>query len=117
MDNLIKKQMRILGISEEEARQLVEDDQRIDKGEKLFELDAESEKNAKKARQAERKSPSAPVIREKKAKPEKEEICSAMMDGLRALKINDFEIINAEREFLFTFNNVKYKVVLSCPRK
>jgi hypothetical protein len=27
------------------------------------------------------------------------------------------EVVNAERELTFTVDNVKYKVVLSCPRK
>jgi hypothetical protein len=29
----------------------------------------------------------------------------------------DVEIVNPEREFLFTYNGIKYKVVLSAPRK
>ena len=114
-EKLIEKHMKLLNITREEAIELIEDDKRIDKGEKLFELDPELEKGAKKARQADRKV-SAPVKREKKAKPEKAEICSAMMEGLGALGVTDFSITNAEREFIFIHNGTKYKVTLACPR-
>ena len=114
MEEKIAKLMKSLGISREDAIQLIKDDQEIDRGAKMFELDPELEKGAKKARQAERK-PNA-TKREKKPKPEKEEICSAMMDGLRELGVSEFEITNAEREFIFYRNGVKYKVTLACPR-
>lgn len=111
----IEKLMKSLDISREEAIQLIEDDKAIDRGAKMFDLDPELEKGAKKARQAERKA-SAPVKREKKAKPEKAEICCAMMDGLKALGIEEFNISNPEREFVFFHNGTKYKVTLACPR-
>ena len=115
MEEKIAKLMKSLGISREEAIELMEEDRRIDRGEKLYELDPELEKGAKKARQADRKK--TEVKREKKPKPEKAEICSAMMDGLRELGVEQFEILNAEREFIFHKDGVKYKVTLACPRK
>ena len=114
MEEKIQKLMKSLNISREEAIDLIEEDKRIDRGEKLYELDPELEKGAKKARQADRKQTTAK--REKKPKPEKEEICSAMMDGLRELGVEDFEIINPEREFIFHKDGTKYKVTLACPR-
>ena len=114
MEEKIQKLMKTLNISREEAIELMEDDKEIDRGAKLFELDPELEKGAKKARQADRKPNS--TKRERKPKPEKAEICSAMMDGLRELGVNDFEITNAEREFIFHHNGTKYKVTLACPR-
>ena len=114
MEEKIQKLMKTLNISREEAIELMEDDKEIDRGAKLFELDPELEKGAKKARQADRKPNS--TKRERKPKPEKEEICSAMMDGLRELGVEDFTITNAEREFIFHRNGVKYKVTLACPR-
>ena len=114
MEEKIQKLMKSLNISREEALELMEEDRRIDKGEKLFELDPELEAGAKKARQAERKK--TEVKREKKPKPEKAEICSAMMDGLRDLGVEEFSITNAEREFIFHHNGTKYKVTLACPR-
>jgi hypothetical protein len=115
MEEKIQKLMKSLNISREEALELIEEDKRIDKGEKLYELDPELEKGAKKARQADRKATT--TKREKKPKPEKEEICSAMMDGLRELGVENFEIINPEREFIFHKDGTKYKVTLACPRK
>jgi hypothetical protein len=111
----IEKLMKSLDISREEAIQLIEDDKAIDRGAKMFDLDPELEKGAKKARQAERKA-SAPVKREKKAKPEKAGICLAMMKGLEGLGVEDFTINNPEREFLFMLDGTKYKVTLACPR-
>lgn len=114
----IQKLMSLLGCSREDALQVIADDKRIDKGEKLFELTEEQKQASKQARQA----PRTPTVykfakREKKAKPEKAQICSAMIEGLNALGIADLEITNEEREFLFTLNGVKYKVTLACPRK
>ena len=106
--------MKSLGISREEAIELMEEDKRIDRGEKLYELAPELQAGAKKARQADRKK--TEVKREKKAKPEKAEICCAMMDGLRGLGVEEFTINNPEREFVFTHNGTKYKVTLACPR-
>ena len=114
MENQIEKLMKSLGISREEAIELMEEDKRIDRGEKLYELAPELQAGAKKARQADRKK--TEVKREKKPKPEKAEICSAMMDGLRELGVEEFEIANAEREFIFHKDGVKYKVTLACPR-
>ena len=114
MEEKIQKLMKSLNISREEAIELMEEDKRIDRGEKLYELDPELEKGAKKARQADRKANT--TKREKKPKPEKAEICSAMMDGLRELSVEDFQITNEEREFIFFRNGTKYKVTLACPR-
>ena len=114
MEEKIQKLMKSLNISREEAIDLIEEDKRIDKGEKLYELDPELEQGAKKARQADRKK--TEVKRERKPKPEKAEICSAMMEGLAELGVEDFNITNPEREFLFTHNGTKYKVTLACPR-
>lgn len=47
----LESMMKNLGLTEAEARELLEDDKKIDKGEKMdFDLSAEQEKNAKKAR-------------------------------------------------------------------
>lgn len=116
MEEKIQKLMKSLNISREEAIELMEEDKRIDRGEKLYELDPELEKGAKKARQADRKANSTTTKREKKPKPEKAELCSAMMEGLEGLGITEFSITNAEREFIFHHNGTKYKVTLACPR-
>lgn len=115
LEEKIQKLMKSLNISREDAIELMEEDKAIDRGEKLYELPKELQAGAKKARQADRKK--TETKREKKPKPEKEEICSAMMDGLRELGVGEFEILNPEREFIFHKDGVKYKVTLACPRK
>lgn len=114
----VQKLMSCLHCTEEEALQIIADDKRIDRGEKLFELTDEQKQASKKARQAQR----VPTVikftqRERKAKPEKADLCSAMMEGLKSLPIADLKVANPEREFSFTLDGVAYKVVLSCPRK
>ena len=115
-EKLVESHMKLLGITREEALQLIDDDKAIDRGAKMFDLPPELEEGAKKARRADRKPNSEPIKREKKERPEKTEICCAMMGGLRELGVNDFTVANPEREFTFTKDGVKYKVVLSCPR-
>ena len=111
-----EKLMQILKCSEAEAIEIINSDKQIDRGEKLFDLDPELEAGAKKARQADRK-PTERKPREKKADADKRSLIQQMVDSLE----NDFpcipcEIINPEREFVFTYKGKKYKVVLSAPR-
>ena len=126
MDNetekLIAKHMNLLKISREEAIQLIEDDKRIDKGEKLFSLTPEQEKASKKARSAGRK-PKTTVYKfdtTKRKKPEnknKSDLISVITSALTEYGAENLELINPEREFTFTMDGTKYKIVLSLPRK
>ncbi len=126
MDNetekLIAKHMDLLKISREEAIQLIEDDKRIDKGEKLFSLTPEQEKASKKARSAGRK-PKTTVYKfdtTKRKKPEnknKSDLISVITSALTDHGAENLELINPEREFTFTMDGTKYKIVLSLPRK
>lgn len=112
MEELIQNHMRILGISREEAIQLIEDDKKIDRGEKLFELPPELEKGAKKARcvaSADRKKSTAK--REKKVDDDKRHLINHFTEGLE-----NVNVLNPEREFEFFYNGKKYKLVLSVPR-
>ena len=126
MDNetekLIAKHMNLLKISRDEAIQLIEDDKRIDKGEKLFSLTPEQEKASKKARSAGRK-PKTTVYKfdtTKRKKPEnknKSDLISVITGALTEHGAENLELINPEREFTFTMDDTKYKIVLSLPRK
>lgn len=109
--------MRKMGMSEEEIADVLESDKRIDRGEKLFELDPELEKGAKKARQADRK-PTAYNFqkRERKADTGKRDLISALVGAVAPLADGEVEVTNIEREFVFTVDGRKYKVVLSAPR-
>ena len=112
--------MRKLGMSEEEIQQVLADDKRIDKGEKLFELTAEQEKASKQARQADRK----PIVykldntagkRSKKEDADKATLMNALFSAILPM-CDTYEVTNAEREFCFTDHERKFKVVLSAPR-
>lgn len=108
--------MRKLGMTDAEIADVLEADKRIDKGEKLFELDPELEKGAKKARQADRK----PTVydfskRERKADNDKSTLVSALFNAILPI-CESYEVQNAEREFTFVYNGRKFKVVLSAPR-
>ena len=103
---------QLLKCSIEEAEQVLADDKRIDKGEKLFELPEELKAGAKKARQAPRKVTAYNFTkRERKENSEKRELL-AQFAGC----VENVEILNPEREFVFTHNGTKYKIVMSCPR-
>lgn len=106
-----------LGLTDAEIEQVLADDKRIDRGEKLFELDPELEKGAKKARQADRKPTTYNFQkRERKADTGKRDLISALVSAVAPLADGEVEITNIEREFVFTVNGRKYKVVLSAPR-
>ena len=111
----VKNLMVCLGITEQEALQVLEDDKRIDRGEKLFELTDEQKANEKQARLTGERVATKPQ-REKKVDNQKQDIISTMVGSI----INVFgvrvDVANEEREFEFDLNGRKFKVVLSCPR-
>lgn len=121
-NEIIERNMKILDISREEATQMLEDDKRIDKGEKLFTLTPEQEKASKKARQADRKKRTTvyKFDTSKRKKPEnkgKQNIVNALTSAVEGLGAENLDVTNNEREFFFELDGMKYKVVLSMPRK
>lgn len=119
-EKLIAKHMSLLGISREEAEQLVADDEAIDKGAKLFELSAEQEKASKKARAIGTKTTTTTKTttkRERKADNDKAMLIDEIKQALEGLEsVEGIEVTNAEREMIFHCNGRKFKVVLSAPR-
>lgn len=115
--------MLALGMTEEEAFEAIQDDRRIDKGEKLFELPPELEEGAKKARRAARKPNSKPTHRERKEDEDKRFLIKLFNSALENSDNEGFtelpkiEITNPERQIDFIFNNRKFRIVLSAPRK
>lgn len=109
-----EKLMQILKCSEAEAIEIMTADKRIDRGEKLYELPEELKAGAKKARQADRK-PTECKPREKKIDCEKRTLLTLLYESILPF-CQSYEVTNPEREFLFTHNGKRYKVVLSCPR-
>lgn len=118
-EKLITQYMKSLGLTKEEAIQLIADDIAIDKGAKLFSLTAEQEKEAKKARQADRK----PTVynfdtskRKRTENPNKRFLIQTFKEALQKVECTDVDVTNIEREIVFYYNGVKYKLVLSAPR-
>lgn len=118
MDEKIAHLMRVLDCSEEEAKDIIAKDAIIDKGGNPFPLTADQEKASKKARGVGRQ----PIAykfspREKKENPTKAGIITLLTETLTTYGAESLDVSNPEREFLFTLDGTKYKVVLSCPRK
>lgn len=110
-----------LNISVDEARQVQEDDKRIDRGEKLFELPPELEAGAKKARQTGTRKVTE-VKRERKPDEDKRELIQYLESKLEDahhydMDLDNITITNPEREMEFTYNGKKYRLTLACPRK
>lgn len=118
------ERMRAQGYTEEEIEDMLKADREIDRGADLFPLDPELEKGAKKARRADRTDTPKKANRERKPNDDKRFLIGALVWAVTTdieqagdnVLATDVEIINPEREFLFTYNGTKYKVTLACPR-
>ena len=109
--------MKNLGCDYETAKQVVLDDERIDKGEKLFEQTAEQKANSKKYRQGDRK----PTVykletRERKADADKRQLIALLCASVGEVADNEPTVTNIERQIDFEFRGRKFRVVLSAPR-
>ena len=117
MEEKIKSLMENLGCDYETAKQVVLDDERIDKGEKLFEQTAEQKANSKKYRQGDRK----PTVykldkRERKADADKRQLIALLCASVGEVADNEPTVINIERQIDFEFRGRRFRVVLSAPR-
>ena len=120
MNEAIEKMMKILGCSEDEARQLVADDAAIDKGEKLFELSDEQKKASKKARSTgTKKRPTAYKFEKRERKPN--EVKRWIIDRLRILcegwELNgdalNVQVTNIERSIDFNIDGRAFTLTLT----
>lgn len=119
LENLMK-----LGMTEAEAREVLEADRKIEKGEKMsFDLTKEQEKATRNMRQADRK-PFVPDLKPRERKPNeaKREITQVLEDTLHNWidaggAIENVTVTNPERQIDFTYNGTRYRIVLSAPRK
>lgn len=107
--------MRRIGCTEEEIADMLKCDKEIDRGADLFPLAKELEPGAKKARRADRTDTPKTTKRERKPNEDKQTLLHLLQCGLGD-DVADLVVTNQEREFLFTYNEIKYKVVLSAPR-
>ena len=99
-----------LKISREEAIALIADDD----ADVSVELTAEQAKVAKEMAQADRKKETTPRKRERKPDKDKRDLIAFFVDYLMD---NQVKVINPERELEFIYNDVKYRLTLSKPRK
>ena len=117
MNEQIEKIMRLLDCDYETAKQVIADDERIDKGEKLFEQTTEQKANSKKYRQGDRK----PTVykletRERKADDDKRKLVELIAAAVGMVTEVEPTVTNIERQIDFEFNGRKFRVVLSAPR-
>ena len=118
MNEQIQKAMKALGLTEQEAREMLADDAKIDKGQKMaFDLTPEQEKNAKKARATGTKKPTAYKFenRKRKENPEKRKILEALYE-LALNRWENAELVNPERQVDFHLNGNHYSITLTCHR-
>lgn len=116
MDEKIKNLMKTLDLTEDEARELLADDEKIDKGEKLFDLPKELEKGSKKARQVR----SVDAYGKQRTRERKEDTDKRYLIEVLELALSPFaedvNITNAERQIDFLHKGRKFRIVLSAPR-
>ena len=109
-EETIKKYMEKLHLSFEEALSLWEDEQE----DNLPDLTPEQQAIAKEMAQADRKKETTPRKRERKPDKDKRDLIAFFVDYLMD---NQVKVINPERELEFIYNDVKYRLTLSKPRK
>jgi hypothetical protein len=123
-----KRIMEALRCSEEEAEQIMADDKKIDRGEKMpFDLDDEHEKVARKyTKIGTRKAPTVYKLdneggkRSRKENPTKSSIISELAKFLQNDSENacvDVEITNKERQIAFKIGENSYELTLVQKRK
>lgn len=116
MDNLTKL-MEVLGVSEEEAREIQQTDREIDRGANPFPLTPAEEKASKEARiVAGDKTRRKATERPKKADADKRVIINIIDEAICGIADKASEITNPEKEIIFYYNGRKFKITLSAPR-
>lgn len=125
MDNSkrIDELVDLLGCSMVEAQQIIEDDKKIDKGERLaFDLSKEDEKKALKlanVTEHKKKSPTAYSWdkRERKADTTKEGVIQAIFEYLNTNGYENCEILNKSKLISFKIGDDTYEFDLKRKRK
>lgn len=107
----LTKLMKTLNISKEEAEEIIQEDEKIDRGAKLHELPDDLKAGAKKARQADRKTP-AKVNRERKVDEEKKFLLELLQAPLQDAGADALEM-KTETEISFTYGENHYTLKLT----
>ena len=118
-EEMIAKHMSTLGITREEAIQLIADDEEVDHMTRTSDIDGdltdEQRKSAKKARQADRK-PTVYKFDTTKRKRAENTGKRFLIDEIKKC-LENAGADNLEGEIVFMSEGTKYKIVLSAPRK
>lgn len=114
--------LRKMGLTDEEAKEVISADKAIDKGEKLFELTEEQKQAEKKYKNTHTRTVKTAYgqtqTKERKTDTDKRILVDALTEELeKHADSGTVNITNAEREIEFMFHNRKFKIVLSAPRK
>ena len=110
----IKKMMKNLDLTREEAIQLLQDDE----DDVSVELTAEQKKVVKKMTQGDRKKETTPRKRERKPDDDKRHLINLLEVAVgHNPNVTDFEIVNVEREVMFRYNGTLYRLTLMKPRE
>ena len=112
MENQIAHLMKTLDISEAEAKQMLADDEAIEKGADLFPLSAEQQKASKQARATGTRVYTF-TKRERKPDEDKRKLIEWLVEWLA--DTNPI-ITNPERQIDFNYNGRHFRIVLSAPR-
>lgn len=115
MKEQIAHLMKTLDISEEEAKQMIADDDAIDHGADLFPLTAEQEKASKQARGTGTRAYTF-TKRERKPDPDKRCLIDLLFQSLDPQADAHPTITNPERQIDFAYNGRNFRIVLSAPR-
>ena len=114
--------LRKMGLSDEEAKEVISADKAIDKGEKLFELTEEQKQVEKKYKNTHTRTVKT-AYGQTQTKERKTDTDKRMLIDALAEKLENYadggavNITNAEREIELVFHDRKFKIVLSAPRK
>ena len=123
-EKLIRSHMDILGLTREEAIQLIKDDLEVDKMTKISEVNSDLTKEQIKASKVARQADRKPTVykfdttkRVRKANDSKRFLIETLKNALESAGCDSLDVTNIEREINFMFEDTKYKIVLSAPRK
>lgn len=108
--------MRTLDLTREEAIEMLQEDAEIDHGADPHPLTPEQEKASKAVRIVSTGPRQAPVKRERKPNETKREIIQVLDEALCDIA-DDVTVTNIERQIDFVLDDVRYRIVLSAPRK
>ena len=116
-----EKLMQLLGCTEEEALEIIEQDKAVDKmsvSECESDLTQEQKASAKKYRQVGGKVPTVYKLdkRERKADDDKRKLVELIASAIGMVADDTPTVENQERQIDFVFNGRKFRVVLSAPR-